>query len=626
LTAGSLTFTDLQNHMDYTASSGSISGGAGGQMDGWAPKPGTAAPRGGPGLSMMEKGSDSSSTLATLTEGNITIGGKQTSAAELGINTDASGAHHALDALPDASKLLADQQAMAAAAGTVMATSQQIAWDVQAYQSKKATQAYYDGLSSDDKKAFNALSAEQRDAVLTANSQAYNDAKKWGDGGEYSRALSAVTTAVVGGVAGQGAGQVASNALAPYAAYFIGRKLDSNHGSDPNATLQLLSHAVLGALLAEANGGSAGTGAVSAAGGELAAKVLTNTLTGGDPSRLSPEQKEMVLALSQAVGALASGLSGQDLAGIALNAGIAKNSVENNYLSFEQRTAKDTEGAKCGKDDVCRREVEDRWADVSQGQSREMKDRYLSYLSEDERSVLFNLKPGTAAYDEIVALAVIRESGKSPDYGSIFARDVSLLRENDWVGALAGGMPGGMRLADRNRLEMAVLGPVFAMPSVLSTLGGASPETISLTNQIGSIAWDVAGAAVAFGPKSTSSRSGVTKDPAAVGGGVPQPKVMALWENPLLTDVKFSKGQTRYSADQAQTNISVGDAIRTLESNGYSRTVSKDGSVTVLQKGGNIYRFYPKSSSDGVPSASLTISGQKKPVLKIRFVGSENGK
>ncbi|MGS1279335.1 hemagglutinin repeat-containing protein [Stenotrophomonas maltophilia] len=332
LTAGSLTFTDLQNHMDYTASSGSISGGAGGQMGSWAPKPGTAAPRGGPGLSMMEKGSDSSSTLATLTEGNITIGGKQTSAAELGINTDASGAHRALDALPDASKLLADQQAMAAGAGTVMATSQQIAWDVQAYQSKKATQAYYDGLSSDDKKAFNALSAEQRDTVLTANSQAYNDAKKWGDGGEYSRALGAVTTALVGGVAGQGAGQVASNALAPYAAYFIGSKLDSNHGSDPNAALQLLSHAVLGALLAEANGGSAGTGAVSAAGGELAAKVLTNTLTGGNPSELSPEQKEMVLALSQAVGALAGGLSGQDLAGIALNAGIAKNSVENNFL------------------------------------------------------------------------------------------------------------------------------------------------------------------------------------------------------------------------------------------------------------------------------------------------------
>jgi len=217
LTADALTFTDLQNHMDYSASSGSISGGAGGQMKGWDPKAGTTAPRGGPGMPMSESGSDSSSTLATLTEGDITIGGKQTTAAELGINTDASGAHRALDALPDASKLLADQQAMAAGAGTgtVMATSQQIAWDVQAYQSKKATQAYYDGLSSDDKKAFSALSAEQRDTVLTAYSQAYSDAKKCGDGGEYSRALSAVTTAVVGGVGGQGAGQVPSNALAP---------------------------------------------------------------------------------------------------------------------------------------------------------------------------------------------------------------------------------------------------------------------------------------------------------------------------------------------------------------------------------------------------------------------------
>uniref|UniRef100_UPI000AAA9A8C VENN motif pre-toxin domain-containing protein n=1 Tax=Stenotrophomonas maltophilia TaxID=40324 RepID=UPI000AAA9A8C len=352
LTADTLTFTDLQNHMDYKASSGSISGGFGNGGKGPAGKGvgvgeqlkgiGTSIVTGklegptgvsmGGGLPMHESGSDSSSTRATLTEGNITIGGRKTTAAELGVNTDAAAAHRALDAMPDANKLLVDQQAMANAASTVLATSKQVAVDVQAYQSNKATQAYYDSLSTEQKKAFNALSAEQRDAVLTANSPAYENAKKWGTGGEYNRALNAVTTALVGGVAGQGAGQVASNALAPYAAYFIGSTLDPNHGSDPNATLQLLSHAVLGALLAEANGGSAGTGAVSAAGGELAAKVLTNTLTGGDPSRLSPEQREMVLALSQAVGALAGGLSGQDLAGITLNAGIAKNSVENNFL------------------------------------------------------------------------------------------------------------------------------------------------------------------------------------------------------------------------------------------------------------------------------------------------------
>ena len=130
LTAQTLTFSDLQNQMDYSASSGSISGGAGGQMKGWDPKAGTTAPRGGPGMSMTENGSDSSSTLATLTEGNITIGGKQTTAAELGINTDASAAHRALEALPDVGKLLADQQAMAAAAGTVVSVDQQIRGEI----------------------------------------------------------------------------------------------------------------------------------------------------------------------------------------------------------------------------------------------------------------------------------------------------------------------------------------------------------------------------------------------------------------------------------------------------------------------------------------------------------------
>ncbi|MFG6088900.1 VENN motif pre-toxin domain-containing protein [Stenotrophomonas indicatrix] len=64
----------------------------------------------------------------------------------------------------------------------------------------------------------------------------------------------------------------------------------------------------------------------------MAAKFLTDTLYGGNASKLSPQEKETILALSQAVGALAGGLSGQDLAGIALNAGIAKNSAENNFL------------------------------------------------------------------------------------------------------------------------------------------------------------------------------------------------------------------------------------------------------------------------------------------------------
>jgi filamentous hemagglutinin len=136
--------------------------------------------------------------------------------------------------------------------------------------------------------------------------------------------LGAVTTALIGGASGQGASQIVGNALAPYAAQLIGEKFDASHGSDPNAVAQALPHALLGAVLAELNGGSASVGAVAGAGGEIAAGVLMQAFPYAD--------KETISALSQAVGALAGGAAGGDLAQIALNMGISKNAVENNRL------------------------------------------------------------------------------------------------------------------------------------------------------------------------------------------------------------------------------------------------------------------------------------------------------
>ncbi|MEZ2140109.1 hypothetical protein V3O09_19280, partial [Stenotrophomonas maltophilia] len=197
----------------------------------------------------------------------ITIGGKQTSAAELGINTDASGAHRALDALPDASKLLADQQAMAAAAGTVLSASQQISGDLASRAQTGAANAY-DGfvetLEGQDLADFQALDAEGKQNYFLSHSADYRNFYRsqlqWGIGGDYSRALVAVTTALIGGASGQGASQIVGNPLAPYAAQLIGEKFDTGHGSDPNAVAQALSHALLGAVLAELNGGSASGG------------------------------------------------------------------------------------------------------------------------------------------------------------------------------------------------------------------------------------------------------------------------------------------------------------------------------------------------------------------------------
>ncbi|MNV12223.1 hypothetical protein D3C71_1028180 [compost metagenome] len=86
---------------------------------------------------------------------------------------------------------------------------------------------------------------------------------------------------LVGSTTGKGGGQAVANALAQYAASQIGDKFDTQHGGDPNAALQLLSHALLGALLAEINGGNAAGGAGAVPGGEVAAKLLTEALYPG---------------------------------------------------------------------------------------------------------------------------------------------------------------------------------------------------------------------------------------------------------------------------------------------------------------------------------------------------------
>nr|WP_276568327.1 polymorphic toxin type 17 domain-containing protein [Xanthomonas euvesicatoria] len=203
---------------------------------------------------------------------------------------------------------------------------------------------------------------QRRDVVAQSNPEynaAYDSKQHWGVGGDYSRALQAVTTIVVGGVSGQSAGQVATNALAPYAAQLIGKTFDPNHGSNPNAALQLVSHAVLGAVLAEVNGSSAGSGALAGASGELAAKYLTQTLYGDDPRAIDPvtgkfnpnllpeQDKQMLVALSQAVGAIAGGLAGGSLLDAGIGAQIAGNAVTNNAMLSVDEVARIKEIANC---------------------------------------------------------------------------------------------------------------------------------------------------------------------------------------------------------------------------------------------------------------------------------------
>jgi filamentous hemagglutinin len=230
LATNKLTATNLANEMNYSASSVSLAGGIGGgsgkgdtNADGSAKAAGQQQLFGDrksgnvtPGLPTVEKGGDRSTTYATVTDGKITIGGVTTgSIKDLGINTDASKANTALDKLPELQAVLKEQQAMSAAAGTVVATSKQVAGDIVANAVK--TQAAAQQVLNDPNST-----AEQKATAKTTLADAQKTAADWGKGGIYSRALDAGTTILVGGLTGQAGTQIAANAVAPTVAKTVG--------------------------------------------------------------------------------------------------------------------------------------------------------------------------------------------------------------------------------------------------------------------------------------------------------------------------------------------------------------------------------------------------------------------
>ncbi|UOO87156.1 VENN motif pre-toxin domain-containing protein [Neisseria arctica] len=283
-----------------------------------------------PTLPQYESGGDSGTTYATLSEGRLNIGGKAATAQELGINSDAATAHRQIDALPDIREVMQKQQTVAKATADIFSAVRTFSGNMAADALKEQQQA--------QEQLQTALQSNDQAAIDTAAVRldlASRAAKDWEMGGSKSRALNVVSTLATGLLGGQSDLQAAANTLAPYAAETVGKTFGQS-GSHPNEAAQLLSHAVIGGLLAYANGGSFGTGAVAGAGAEAAAKAITAGLYGQEaadnPNNLTEDQKENIRSLSSAVGAFVGSIGGDSALSAQINAAVGKNAVENNYL------------------------------------------------------------------------------------------------------------------------------------------------------------------------------------------------------------------------------------------------------------------------------------------------------
>jgi hypothetical protein len=91
-------------------------------------------------------------------------------------------------------------------------------------------------------------------------------------------------------------------------------------------------------------------------------------------------------------------------------------------------------------------------------------------------------------------------------------------------------------------------------------------------------------------------------------------------EEAVETGAKFSRYEdvtTGRSVANRATNVSRADFAKNLESNGFTKTVSEDGKVTIFQKNGMKYTLRDTAKSTGGPTAEVFKNG--KLVAKIRL-------
>ncbi|WP_249216103.1 hemagglutinin repeat-containing protein [Burkholderia cenocepacia] len=211
LTTGTLTFSDIQNHSEYDASSVGISAGGGvgdggnnyathGPTNTNGKNTGGALP-----LYVNESGRSSATTRSAISDGGITITDKANQKQDVAtLNRDTSNLNGKVDKTPDLQNVLNKQSDLINAA---TAASETIAKQIGNYADRKEREARDAAAAADDP---------------TLKAQYLQDAKNWAEGGDNRTALHIAGGALTGGLtagglgaAGGAAGAGVSAKLAP---------------------------------------------------------------------------------------------------------------------------------------------------------------------------------------------------------------------------------------------------------------------------------------------------------------------------------------------------------------------------------------------------------------------------
>ncbi|WP_331254458.1 hemagglutinin repeat-containing protein [Pandoraea apista] len=190
LTTGTLTFSDIQNHSDYSANSFGFGGG--GTFGNGGANERTTGPSSGkntggiaPMLPQSESGSERGVTRSGVSDGAITLTNGANQTQDLAsLNRDTSNLNETVNRTPDLQNLLNDQSRLMAAA---TAAGEAVARDIGTYADKK-------------REAAQKLADATTDPELKAQYQ--KEADDWKEGGDYRAAMHAAGGAIIAGLGG----------------------------------------------------------------------------------------------------------------------------------------------------------------------------------------------------------------------------------------------------------------------------------------------------------------------------------------------------------------------------------------------------------------------------------------
>ena len=275
LTTATLTFSDIENHSDYSANSfgfgGGFTVGNGGANERTTGKT-SGKNTGGisPMLPQMESGSERATTRSGVSEGTITLTNEANQTQDLAsLNRDTADLNGTVTRTPDLQNLLNDQSRLMQAA---TAAGEAVARDIGTYADKKAKEAEKLAKSTDDP----ALKA-----------QYLQEAKDWSEGGDYRATMHAAGGALV---AGLGGGNALGGALGAGLTSKLGGVL--NDLSDEIRNRRPTGNADIDQALGQIVATGVGTAVGAAAGG--ASGAFTGFNTDRFNRQLHPDEKKWI--------------------------------------------------------------------------------------------------------------------------------------------------------------------------------------------------------------------------------------------------------------------------------------------------------------------------------------------